>query len=134
MNVDEEEKEQKMHKRSFKGNLQRIKRSLKTTIFYEDEVIKLKTLKTIRMENLYFTGKPAVQFFVMSKNWSSDFLPLRKSDVRIFSIQNENRFPISKNGHSIFCSSRNWMSYFENQSSGFYFYYQKMTFVADNNG
>ncbi|KAI5677524.1 hypothetical protein M9H77_08474 [Catharanthus roseus] len=32
-----------------KDNLQRNKRSLKTTRFYEDEVIKLKTLKTRRM-------------------------------------------------------------------------------------
>ncbi|KAI5663662.1 hypothetical protein M9H77_22985 [Catharanthus roseus] len=39
-----------MHKRSLKGNLQRSKRSLKTTRFYEDKVIKLKTLKTRRMQ------------------------------------------------------------------------------------
>ncbi|KAI5653173.1 hypothetical protein M9H77_30360 [Catharanthus roseus] len=39
----------KMHKRSLKGNLQSSKRSLKTTKVYEDEVIKLKTLKTRRM-------------------------------------------------------------------------------------
>ncbi|KAI5648304.1 hypothetical protein M9H77_34309 [Catharanthus roseus] len=38
-----------MHKRSLEGNLQRSKISLKTTRFYEDEVIKLKTLKTRRM-------------------------------------------------------------------------------------
>ncbi|KAI5677571.1 hypothetical protein M9H77_08521 [Catharanthus roseus] len=38
-----------MYKRSLKGNLQRSKRSLKTTRLYEDEVIKLKTLKTRRM-------------------------------------------------------------------------------------
>ncbi|KAI5671395.1 hypothetical protein M9H77_11759 [Catharanthus roseus] len=38
-----------MHKRSLKGNLQRSKRSLKTTRFYEDEVIKLRTLKTGRI-------------------------------------------------------------------------------------
>ncbi|KAI5672702.1 hypothetical protein M9H77_13066 [Catharanthus roseus] len=42
-------KEQKMHKMSLKGNLQRSKRSLKTIRFSEDEVIKLKTLKTRRM-------------------------------------------------------------------------------------
>ncbi|KAI5668018.1 hypothetical protein M9H77_17871 [Catharanthus roseus] len=41
--------EQKMPKRSFKGNLQRSKRSLKTTRIYEDEVIKLNTLKTRRI-------------------------------------------------------------------------------------
>ncbi|KAI5661683.1 hypothetical protein M9H77_21006 [Catharanthus roseus] len=35
--------------RSLKGNLQRSKRSLKTRTLYEDEVIKLKTLKTRRM-------------------------------------------------------------------------------------
>ncbi|KAI5670585.1 hypothetical protein M9H77_10949 [Catharanthus roseus] len=49
MNVDEEEKEQKMHKRSLKGNLQRSKRSLKTTRVYKDEVIKLNTLKIRRI-------------------------------------------------------------------------------------
>ncbi|KAI5649766.1 hypothetical protein M9H77_35771 [Catharanthus roseus] len=38
-----------MHKRNLKGNLQRSKRSLKTTRVYEDQVIKLKTLKTRRM-------------------------------------------------------------------------------------
>ncbi|KAI5682221.1 hypothetical protein M9H77_03449 [Catharanthus roseus] len=38
-----------MHKRSLKENLQRSKRSLKTIRFFEDEVIKLKTLKTRRM-------------------------------------------------------------------------------------
>ncbi|KAI5681822.1 hypothetical protein M9H77_03050 [Catharanthus roseus] len=38
-----------MHKKSLKGNLQRNKKSLKTTRFYEDEVIKLKTLKTKSM-------------------------------------------------------------------------------------
>ncbi|KAI5681144.1 hypothetical protein M9H77_02371 [Catharanthus roseus] len=43
------QEEQNMHKRSLKGNLQRSKRSLKTTRLYEDEVIKLKTLKTRRM-------------------------------------------------------------------------------------
>ncbi|KAI5657235.1 hypothetical protein M9H77_26028 [Catharanthus roseus] len=42
-------KEQKMHKRSLKGNLHRSKRSYKTTIVYEDEVIKLNTLKTRRL-------------------------------------------------------------------------------------
>ncbi|KAI5668725.1 hypothetical protein M9H77_18578 [Catharanthus roseus] len=41
--------QERMHKRSLKGNLQRSKRSLKTTRLYEDEVIKLKTLKTRRM-------------------------------------------------------------------------------------
>ncbi|KAI5671662.1 hypothetical protein M9H77_12026 [Catharanthus roseus] len=41
--------EQKKHKKILKENLQRSKRSLKTTRFYEDEVIKLKTLKTRRM-------------------------------------------------------------------------------------
>ncbi|KAI5657380.1 hypothetical protein M9H77_26173 [Catharanthus roseus] len=41
--------EQKMHKRSLEGNLQRSKRSLKTTRSYEDELIKLKTLKTRRI-------------------------------------------------------------------------------------
>ncbi|KAI5682130.1 hypothetical protein M9H77_03358 [Catharanthus roseus] len=35
--------EQKMHKKSLKGNLQRSKRSLKTTKVYEDEVIKMNT-------------------------------------------------------------------------------------------
>ncbi|KAI5680589.1 hypothetical protein M9H77_01816 [Catharanthus roseus] len=40
------EKDKKgMHKRSLKGNLQRSKRSLKPTRFYEDEENKLKTLK-----------------------------------------------------------------------------------------
>ncbi|KAI5682241.1 hypothetical protein M9H77_03469 [Catharanthus roseus] len=38
-----------MHKRSLKGNLQRSKRSLKTTKVHEDEVIKLNTLKTRRL-------------------------------------------------------------------------------------
>ncbi|KAI5676268.1 hypothetical protein M9H77_07218 [Catharanthus roseus] len=38
-----------MHKRSLKGNLQRSKRSLKTTRVYEHEVIKLNTLKTRRL-------------------------------------------------------------------------------------
>ncbi|KAI5649865.1 hypothetical protein M9H77_35870 [Catharanthus roseus] len=38
-----------MHKMSLNGNLQRSKRSLKTTRVYEDEMIKLKTLKTRRM-------------------------------------------------------------------------------------
>ncbi|KAI5671661.1 hypothetical protein M9H77_12025 [Catharanthus roseus] len=42
-------RKQKMLKRSLKKNLQRSKRSLKTTRFYEYEVIKLKTLKTRRM-------------------------------------------------------------------------------------
>ncbi|KAI5662104.1 hypothetical protein M9H77_21427 [Catharanthus roseus] len=42
-------KEQTMNKRSVKGNLQRSKRSLKTTRVYEDEVIKLNTLKTRRI-------------------------------------------------------------------------------------
>ncbi|KAI5658116.1 hypothetical protein M9H77_26909 [Catharanthus roseus] len=41
--------EQKMHKRSLKGNLQRSKISLKTTTVYEDEMIKLNTLKTRRI-------------------------------------------------------------------------------------
>ncbi|KAI5683153.1 hypothetical protein M9H77_04381 [Catharanthus roseus] len=40
---------QKMHKRSLKDDLQRSKRSLKITRLYEDEVFKLKTLKTRRM-------------------------------------------------------------------------------------
>ncbi|KAI5682222.1 hypothetical protein M9H77_03450 [Catharanthus roseus] len=35
--------------RSLKENLQRSKSSLKTTRFYKDEVIKLKTLKTSRI-------------------------------------------------------------------------------------
>ncbi|KAI5648995.1 hypothetical protein M9H77_35000 [Catharanthus roseus] len=39
------EKGQKMHKRSLKGNLQKCKRSLKITRFYEDEVIKLKNFE-----------------------------------------------------------------------------------------
>ncbi|KAI5663661.1 hypothetical protein M9H77_22984 [Catharanthus roseus] len=51
MGFSRNEEEQKMHKRSLKGNLQRNKRSLKTTRFYEDKVIKLKTLKTRRMIN-----------------------------------------------------------------------------------
>ncbi|KAI5682689.1 hypothetical protein M9H77_03917 [Catharanthus roseus] len=38
-----------MHKRSLKDDLQRSKRSLKIRRLYEDEVIKLKTLKTRRM-------------------------------------------------------------------------------------
>ncbi|KAI5673360.1 hypothetical protein M9H77_13724 [Catharanthus roseus] len=38
-----------MHKRSLKGNLHRSKRSLKTIRVYEDEVIKLNTLKTKRL-------------------------------------------------------------------------------------
>ncbi|KAI5671639.1 hypothetical protein M9H77_12003 [Catharanthus roseus] len=38
-----------MHKINLKGNLQRSKRSLKTTRVYEDEVIKLNTLKTRRL-------------------------------------------------------------------------------------
>ncbi|KAI5661570.1 hypothetical protein M9H77_20893 [Catharanthus roseus] len=38
-----------MHKRSLKDNLPRSKRLLKTTRLYEDEVIKLKTLKRRRM-------------------------------------------------------------------------------------
>ncbi|KAI5671857.1 hypothetical protein M9H77_12221 [Catharanthus roseus] len=41
--------EQKMHKRSLMGNLQRSKISLKTTRAYGDDVIKLNTLKTIRI-------------------------------------------------------------------------------------
>ncbi|KAI5650227.1 hypothetical protein M9H77_36232 [Catharanthus roseus] len=40
-----ENDEQKMQKMSLKSNLQRSKRSLKTTGFCEDEVVKLKTLK-----------------------------------------------------------------------------------------
>ncbi|KAI5653543.1 hypothetical protein M9H77_30730 [Catharanthus roseus] len=68
--------EQKMHKRSLKGNLQRSKRSHKITRDYEDEVIKLNTLKTRRLvreyqeymfqnvkENAYFTSKPVVKIF-----------------------------------------------------------------------
>ncbi|KAI5681237.1 hypothetical protein M9H77_02464 [Catharanthus roseus] len=43
------QKEQKMHKRSLEGNLQRSKRSLKTTRAYENEVIKLNTLNTRRL-------------------------------------------------------------------------------------
>ncbi|KAI5671255.1 hypothetical protein M9H77_11619 [Catharanthus roseus] len=62
MNVDEEEKDQKMHNRSLKGNVQRSKRSLKTTKLYEDKVIKVKTLKTRRM--------------LRDKNRSSDFFTL----------------------------------------------------------
>ncbi|KAI5666574.1 hypothetical protein M9H77_16427 [Catharanthus roseus] len=54
--------EQMMHKRSLKGNLQRRKRSLKTTRVYEDELIKLKTLKTRRIVR----GKLVVQFSVIS--------------------------------------------------------------------
>ncbi|KAI5661678.1 hypothetical protein M9H77_21001 [Catharanthus roseus] len=42
--------EQNMHKRSLKCNLHRSKRSLKTTRVYEDEVIKLNTLKTRRLK------------------------------------------------------------------------------------
>ncbi|KAI5662681.1 hypothetical protein M9H77_22004 [Catharanthus roseus] len=42
--------QERIHKRSLKGNLQRSKRSLNTTRFYEDEVIKLKILKTKRMK------------------------------------------------------------------------------------
>ncbi|KAI5666730.1 hypothetical protein M9H77_16583 [Catharanthus roseus] len=38
-----------MHKRNLKGNLHRSKRSLKTTRVYENEVIKLNTLKTRRL-------------------------------------------------------------------------------------
>ncbi|KAI5648558.1 hypothetical protein M9H77_34563 [Catharanthus roseus] len=38
-----------MHKRSLKHDLQRRKRSLKIARLYEDEVIKLKTLKIRRM-------------------------------------------------------------------------------------
>ncbi|KAI5657081.1 hypothetical protein M9H77_25874 [Catharanthus roseus] len=49
MNVHEEDKERNMHKRSLKGILHRSKRSLKTTRVYEDEVIKLNTLKTRRL-------------------------------------------------------------------------------------
>ncbi|KAI5681551.1 hypothetical protein M9H77_02779 [Catharanthus roseus] len=41
--------EQKMYKRSLKGNLHRRKRSLKTIRVYEDEVIKLNNLKTRRL-------------------------------------------------------------------------------------
>ncbi|KAI5664121.1 hypothetical protein M9H77_23444 [Catharanthus roseus] len=41
--------EQKMHKRSLKGYLQRSKISLKTTRVYEDEVIKLNILKIRRI-------------------------------------------------------------------------------------
>ncbi|KAI5671584.1 hypothetical protein M9H77_11948 [Catharanthus roseus] len=49
MSFEKNEEEQKMHKRSLKGNLQRSKRSLKTTRVYEDEVIELNTLKTRRI-------------------------------------------------------------------------------------
>ncbi|KAI5653472.1 hypothetical protein M9H77_30659 [Catharanthus roseus] len=38
-----------MHKRSLRDDLQRSKKSLKITRLYEDEVIKLKTLKTRRI-------------------------------------------------------------------------------------
>ncbi|KAI5682076.1 hypothetical protein M9H77_03304 [Catharanthus roseus] len=38
-----------MYKKSLKGNLQRSRRSLKTSRFYENEVIKLKTLNTRRI-------------------------------------------------------------------------------------
>ncbi|KAI5668538.1 hypothetical protein M9H77_18391 [Catharanthus roseus] len=43
--------------KGLKGNLQRRKRSLKTTKLYEDEVIKLKTLKTRRMVRDSFIRK-----------------------------------------------------------------------------
>ncbi|KAI5675672.1 hypothetical protein M9H77_06622 [Catharanthus roseus] len=43
------ENEHKMHRRSLKDNLRRSKRSLKITRLYEDEVNKLKTLKTRRI-------------------------------------------------------------------------------------
>ncbi|KAI5648970.1 hypothetical protein M9H77_34975 [Catharanthus roseus] len=39
----------KMHKKSLNDNLQKSKRSLKITMLYEDEVIKLKTLNTRRI-------------------------------------------------------------------------------------
>ncbi|KAI5652373.1 hypothetical protein M9H77_29560 [Catharanthus roseus] len=51
-----------MYKRSLKGNVQRRKKSLKTTRLYEDEVIKSKTLKTRRMIRdsfIRFVAKPS---------------------------------------------------------------------------
>ncbi|KAI5661831.1 hypothetical protein M9H77_21154 [Catharanthus roseus] len=54
-----------MHKRSLKDNLQRNKRSLKTTRLYEDEVIKLKTLKTTRIvrDSFYKEERKLVEAF-----------------------------------------------------------------------
>ncbi|KAI5669509.1 hypothetical protein M9H77_19362 [Catharanthus roseus] len=125
--VDEEEKEQKIHKRSFKSNLQRSKRSLKTIRFYEDEVIKLKTLTRRRTENRLSN------FCSMPKNWSSDFPLLRKSDVRIFSFQNQNRSSDFFKPLQISLPILENRSYLENRLSGFYFYCKKMTIAADSN-
>ncbi|KAI5653941.1 hypothetical protein M9H77_31128 [Catharanthus roseus] len=47
-NVNEEDEQQKMHKQSLKGHLQKSKRSLKKIRVYEDELIMLNTLKTRR--------------------------------------------------------------------------------------
>ncbi|KAI5666729.1 hypothetical protein M9H77_16582 [Catharanthus roseus] len=47
------EEERNMYKRSLKGNLHRSKRSLKTTRVYEDEVIKLNTLKTRLVRGIF---------------------------------------------------------------------------------
>ncbi|KAI5675634.1 hypothetical protein M9H77_06584 [Catharanthus roseus] len=78
--------EQKMHKRSLKGNLHRCKRSLKTISVYEDEVIKLHTLKTrrlVRVSRMHvlkcegkskFSRKIGFQFLIyQNEKRSSDF-------------------------------------------------------------
>ncbi|KAI5664668.1 hypothetical protein M9H77_23991 [Catharanthus roseus] len=52
-----------IQERSLKGNLQRSKRSLKTTKLYKDEVIKLKTLKIRRMVRDSFISSLEETFF-----------------------------------------------------------------------
>ncbi|KAI5649786.1 hypothetical protein M9H77_35791 [Catharanthus roseus] len=98
-------KEEKMHKRSPKGNLQRSKRSLKTTRFYEDEVIKLKTLKTIRMLrdsfNACFESEGKSVFYRKTSHpifveENQIFFSLEKSNVRILWIHIKIGHPIFK--------------------------------------
>ncbi|KAI5663849.1 hypothetical protein M9H77_23173 [Catharanthus roseus] len=79
--------EQKMHKRSLKGNLQKRKISLKTTRVYEDEVIKLNTLKIRKIVR----GKPVVQFSVISLKSVIRFSATKKIGGPILGFQNENR-------------------------------------------
>ncbi|KAI5662672.1 hypothetical protein M9H77_21995 [Catharanthus roseus] len=77
-----------MHKRNIKGNLQRSKISLKTTRFYEDEVIKLNTLKTRRMvrDGLYGLQKSVLLFTLFKKIGHPIFCSSRKSNVLFKSV------------------------------------------------
>ncbi|KAI5658131.1 hypothetical protein M9H77_26924 [Catharanthus roseus] len=67
-----------MQKRNLKGNLQRSKRSLKTIRLSEDEVIKLKTLKTRRMVTDSFISSCIKNTCFESKAWKM-FLKLPRS-------------------------------------------------------